>query len=86
MSRKSGIRKILKYVKKSNPGQAPLLWNLRTTQNDLFKIGREFLENKKFIKARKNGVILYHEIISFNQLDKNKLTPEVSAGRGQGIP
>ena len=77
MSRKSGIRKILKYVKKSNPGQAPLLWNLRTTQNDLFKVGREFLENKKFIKARKNGVILYHEIISFNQLDKNKLTPEV---------
>ncbi len=77
MSRKGGVKKLIEYVNKDNFQQKTLLWNLETNKNNLKKITREFLENKKFIKARKNGVVLYHEVLSFNKLDTKKLTPEI---------
>lgn len=77
MSRKGGVKKLVEYVKKGNPTQAPLFWNLKTKKNNTQVVTKEFLENKKYLKARKNGVVLYHEILSFNTLDSQKITPEI---------
>lgn len=77
MSRQGGIKKLLAYVNKADPKQAPLCWNLESEQNNLKNICKEFLKNKTFLKARKNGVVLFHEILSFSHLDRQKLTPAV---------
>lgn len=36
-----------------------------------------FLENAQYLKARKNGIVLYHEILSFHPDDKMQLSPVI---------
>ena len=38
---------------------------------------RDFQENDCYRKKRKNGVSVYHEIISFHENDSSKITPEI---------
>lgn len=77
MSRQGGIQKLLAYVNKADPKQTPLYWNLKSEQNNLKAIAKEFFKNQTFLKARKNGVVLFHEILSFNQCDRAKLSPAI---------
>jgi hypothetical protein len=38
---------------------------------------KEFLDNFRYSRRRKNQVILYHDVISFSQEDKENITPDV---------
>ena len=69
---------LLDYFGKPDGGQA-ILHNLRTQQEDLSAILAEFEANAKFLSSRKGGVILYHEIISFHQEDRDQLDPTIIA-------
>lgn len=45
--------------------------------DDMDGIADDFLENSKFLKARKNGVMLYHEIASFAPEDSTQIDRSV---------
>ncbi len=51
--------------------------NLRASGDDLVAVQREFLKNARSLPPRKNGNILYHEIISFSDLDWDSITPTI---------
>lgn len=82
MSRQGGISKLVKYMKKPLKAQKNqtenIFWNFETKRpNNTKAVIKEFLENQSHIKARKNGVAYYHEVISFNALDSQKLTTKI---------
>ena len=62
--------------------QPTILHNLNSNHN-LKKIESEFLKNFQCCPKRKNGIVLYHEILSFSVLDKHKLTPEIVEALGR---
>lgn len=39
------------------------------------EVADEFVENARHLKPRKNGVVLYHEILSFAEADRPRATP-----------
>lgn len=52
--------------------------NMKGKGIDISSWTKQFRENEKLRirKRRKDGIVLYHEIISFNSLDSKNLTPE----------
>jgi hypothetical protein len=46
------------------PDKGIILHNLETTQADPVALEREFLDNHRFVRARRNGVTCFHEILS----------------------
>lgn len=52
--------------------------NMKGKGIDIASWTKQFKENEKLRtrKRRKDGIILYHEILSFNSLDSKNLTPE----------
>lgn len=44
------------------------------------EVADEFLANARHLPPRKNGVVLYHEILSFAKADRPRLTPGMLAG------
>ena len=79
MTRKSRtFGQLLRYMAKPDRSGPPLLHNLRSDPEDLDDIRREFLANSKFLPKRKNGVVLYHEILSFGAEDREQMTPETA--------
>ncbi len=80
MSRKTAsFGQLLRYVNKpKEKSNLAVLHNLQAVSDqNLERIEREFLENNCFCPARKNGVRLYHEILSFSDQDGDRLTPDI---------
>ena len=69
ISWKSGtFKKLYDYLhKKAEKENQTLTYNLKPTQD----IIQQFKENYEFVPKRKNGVIFYHEVLSFNAKDKD---------------
>ena len=80
MARKSvSFGQLLDYFSTPAPsrtGQA-LLHNLQVQQDDPDAICVEFNSNAHLLPPRKNGNVLYHEILSFGERDSEALTPAV---------
>lgn len=78
MSRKKpNFRNLIAYMEK---GGNPLVigQNLRTTNlKNIWNVGNEFIKNYKYCPQRKNGIALYHEILSFSGKDTAHLTPQI---------
>lgn len=78
LSRKSGIKQIIRYISTENEVlENTLLWNLKTSGKSLSSIENEFITNSRYAQRRKNGNILYHEIISFSDKDRESLTVSI---------
>jgi len=80
MSRKEkpDFGQLLDYINKGKHKINPAVFhNLKTNKDELKIIGKEFLDNYQHSAKRKNGVIFYHEIISFSADDKEKITLEI---------
>jgi Relaxase/Mobilisation nuclease domain len=78
MSRKStSFGQLLDYLNQPAQKGPAILQNFRTTHEDFRKIHGEFLENSRSLPPRKNGNILYHEILSFSDLDRERVTPVI---------
>lgn len=54
-----------------------VLYNLQTGQEDRQTIETEFLRNYAYAQKRRNGVVLYHEILSFADKDARRVTPDI---------
>jgi hypothetical protein len=69
ISWKSGsFKKLYSYLhKKADKENQTFTYNLKPTQD----IIQQFKENYEFVPKRKNGVIFYHEILSFDSRDKD---------------
>ncbi len=94
LSRKTnaGIRQLVYYInQQAKQRQSPLeqevepiLWNLRTQENDTRTIAEEFIENANLIKDQSgNRVRVLHEIISFHPEDKSKITADMLEEMGR---
>lgn len=68
---------ILGYLNRADQKGPPLFHNFRTNHDDLVRIATEFSENARHLKARSNGIALYHEILSFAAGDRPRVTPEI---------
>ena len=77
-SNRSAFAGLLGYFRKEDAGQA-ILHNLRSTKDDLRAIEQEFAANAGYLPRRKNGVVLFHEVLSFHARDSEQLTPEILA-------
>ena len=73
---RDGFGSLLGYFAKPDSGTA-VLHNLRTHSEDLSAILAEFQCNTRYLPKRRNGVVLYHEVLSFHAKDKSHLQPEV---------
>lgn len=77
MSRKSKtFGQLLQYLVAPGVTQIgpPWLHNLRARDGDLDDIRREFFQNSGHLPQRKNGNVLYHEILSFAAEDQEHIT------------
>lgn len=64
------FHQLLQYIAADGRGVgAPLLHNLRAESNDLSAVNRAFMANAAHLPARRNGISLYHEVISLNGAD-----------------
>lgn len=71
MSRKApSFSQLLEYIAGEGRGVGePLLHNLSGNGHDLAAVNRAFMANAGFAPARKNGIALYHEVISLSGRD-----------------
>ncbi len=51
-----------------------LRWNIRSKAHDIVNIADEFLQNSRLANQRKNGVLIYHEVISFSPEENEKIS------------
>jgi hypothetical protein len=78
MSRKTvSFGQLLDYVNQPEEQGTAILQNFWIEKENQNRINGEFLENARFLPARRNGNILYHEILSFSDLDKERVTPAI---------
>ncbi len=72
--KKANYKKIISYITnktwETEKSSFTEYHNIKNPNNAL----KEFYANEKYRKKRKNGVALYHEILSFHHLDSKKLT------------
>lgn len=70
---------LLAYFTETGRGEGtPVLHNLDVTdERDLGKLNRAFMGNARHCPSRKNGVVLYHEILSLSHKDKEHITPDI---------
>jgi hypothetical protein len=70
----NNFKKIISYILdkdwKTNKSSFAIYNNIKRPD----KILQEFKNNDRYRKRRKNGVVLYHEVLSFHQKDSKKLT------------
>jgi hypothetical protein len=81
MSRKAStlnhFGQLLRYInapQSEKLGQRAVLHNLRATTDDLPAIEREFLNDCRNVQYRRDGIMLFHEIISVAEEDREKVT------------
>lgn len=74
----AGFDRLADYIGKEagREDSFQILHNLRQTDS-LREIADQFRDNDGYRRQRKNGVVLYHEILSFSGEDRDHLTPEV---------
>ncbi len=79
MSRKEKtFNQLLSYIDlPAQKGKKPILFNLRSTGDYPQKIVTEFFKNAQFCGDRKNGVYLYHEILSVSEGDRGVISEEI---------
>ncbi len=78
MARKSvSFGQLLDYFSAPEKTGSALLHNLQIHQDDPAAIRGEFNTNAHLLPARKNGNVLYHEILSFGEGDSSALTPAI---------
>ncbi len=78
MARKSpSFGQLLAYMTIPEQAGPTVTHNMRALANDLPAVHREFLDNARYLPPRKNGNVLYHEIISFSDLDLPSITPSI---------
>jgi hypothetical protein len=71
MSRKApSFDQLLHYIAAEGRGAGePLLHNLRANGRDLAAVNRAFMANAAFAPSRRNGIALYHEVLSLSGAD-----------------
>lgn len=80
MARKSmSFGQLLRYLDAPEAKGPALLQNLGVLGSDGVTLEREFLMNARLLPPRKNGNVLYHEVLSFHRVDRQCLTPAVIA-------
>jgi hypothetical protein len=79
MSRKTmSFLKLIEYIAREGRAEGmPVVHNLSADGKDLDKVNRAFMQNARHCPPRKNGVLLYHEILSLSPEDKSHATPEI---------
>lgn len=84
MSRKAStlnhFGQLLRYINTPQPeklGQRAVFHNLRATDDDLPAIEREFVNDCRNVQYRRDGVMLFHEIISVAENDRDKVTEQM---------
>jgi len=78
MSRKTvSFGQLLDYLNQPVEKGTAILQNFRVMEESQNRIHGEFLENARLLPARRNGNILYHEILSFSDLDRRRVTPAI---------
>ncbi len=78
MSRKSpSFRQLLAYFSDAQQPGTPLGYNLSADVHDVAAVEKEFLSNFNYLPPRKNGNVLYHEVLSFSDLDRPRVTPAI---------
>ncbi len=78
MPRKSpSFGQLLAYITIPERVGAAIAHNLTSDTDDIPSVHREFLDNYRYLPARKNGNVLYHEILSFSDLDQKDVTPSI---------
>ena len=77
--RQLSIAQLLRYIgRDASVAGPPLLHNLPLPAgSDLGAAGAAFQANAAFLPARKNGVALYHEILSLAGCDQPRATPAI---------
>lgn len=85
MSRKeASFGQLLRYINKPvEKGCGGIVHNLRTDVNDCEQVEKEFVENHAFARVRKNGVVLFHEVISLSGKDGKRVSEEVLEDLGR---
>jgi hypothetical protein len=81
MTRKSpSFLQLISYISREGRAEGhPVLHNLHADGQDLEKLNRAFIKNARYCPPRKNGVLLYHEILSLSPQDRDYATPEILA-------
>ncbi len=75
LSRRSrSFEPLLRYMVQGQSQPQFITHNLNPSSRSLKTIAQEFYQNARFCKARKNGIFLYHEILSFDPEDSLVLT------------
>jgi hypothetical protein len=78
MSRKSPtFGQVLAYINRPSAKGRPILHNLVNDADDLRAVEHEYLDNFRYLRERKNGNALYHEILSFGEDDGPHLDDDV---------
>lgn len=69
---------LLHYLSQEGRGEGfPVMHNLTVTHHhDLDAVARAFHGNARYARKRKNGVALYHEILSLSGKDNAQVTPD----------
>lgn len=80
LTRKAGVGQLIHYLfkdekKLSGEHQKPIIIRHNVRSRTLDKQIQEFKENERFrLHSRKNSIKAYHSILSFSNLDKDKIT------------
>lgn len=80
---------LVRYINKpEKKGRLEILHNLvvngdENNLNRLNTIEEEFLQNQKYAPLRKNGVDMYHKVLSLSTYDQEKVTEEILLDMGQ---
>jgi len=75
MARKTvSFGQLLDYCRAPQQTGTPLLHNLHSDADDLAALRAEFHRNAHLLPPRRNGNILYHEILSFSAADATELS------------
>lgn len=85
MTRKSeSFVQIVEYIEKSSDKSFnPILHNLKTARVEVKEIINEFKENARHCPVRRNGVVLYHEVLAISGRDKSKVSPDLLEDLGR---
>ena len=81
MSRKSmSFMQLIDYISREGTAEGPPVFhNFTADPDDPLRLNRAFIRNARLCPPRKNGVMLYHEILSLSPDDREQATPEILA-------
>jgi hypothetical protein len=75
MSRKSvSFGQVIEYFERPVKKGPAVIHNLTSDPEDLDHIRSEFTTNSRYLPPRRNGNVLYHEIMSFHAADSESIT------------